>query len=438
VSLTLSLLLWVSGLIESLQRPSVAPSLDIRQAELGVLAAPALADPWRSALLGETPEIHLLEALQEQPEKNGAPRDRLLRHLLRSRHPAAGDGGAVPLPIEDPGPIGDLARRIAVRAAPPAAGPAAAGAPEVDPLVRRLACEQLGGSASACVDAGEARRAATRLLLITVLPVLLLLAGIVLLIRLVWRLWRGSAPATPPPTGPPLSVVDLILLVAGGFVVLGETLVPLVAIPLTAALTAAVGLTPPRDEAVRVVLLYLSLMALPLLMLVLMLRGRGTPPRGGWLQWGWRPPAAAAGSALAGVLMVLPLVAAVSWLAQRILGDPGGSNPLLELVLGSRDTLSLLCLAFTALVLAPLFEEVLFRGVLLPVLARTMGAAPAVLASAAVFGLAHLSLGELPPLLVLGLGLGWLRLRSGRLGPCVLMHGLWNGLTFANLVALGG
>ena len=30
----------------------------------------------------------------------------------------------------------------------------------------------------------------------------------------------------------------------------------------------------------------------------------------------------------------------------------------------------------------------------------------------------------------------WLRLRSGRLAPCVLMHGLWNGLTFLNLVLL--
>jgi membrane protease YdiL (CAAX protease family) len=51
---------------------------------------------------------------------------------------------------------------------------------------------------------------------------------------------------------------------------------------------------------------------------------------------------------------------------------------------------------------------------------------------------AHLSLAELPALAVLGLGLGWLRLRSGRLGSCVLMHGLWNGLTFVNLVLLAG
>jgi membrane protease YdiL (CAAX protease family) len=53
-----------------------------------------------------------------------------------------------------------------------------------------------------------------------------------------------------------------------------------------------------------------------------------------------------------------------------------------------------------------------------------------------VFALAHLSIGELAPLTVLGIGLGLLRLRGGRLLPCVLMHALWNGITFLNLLLL--
>jgi membrane protease YdiL (CAAX protease family) len=46
-------------------------------------------------------------------------------------------------------------------------------------------------------------------------------------------------------------------------------------------------------------------------------------------------------------------------------------------------------------------------------------------------------LGEFVPLFVLGIGLGVLRLRSGRLAASVLMHALWNGLTFVNLLLLG-
>ena len=156
------------------------------------------------------------------------------------------------------------------------------------------------------------------------------------------------------------------------------------------------------------------------------------------MQWHWRPLASALRRALLQVLLVLPLVALVGWLLERLVGDPGGSNPLLELVLNSANPLALLCFAITAMVLAPLFEETLFRGVLLPVLAQRWGGLAAVVVSALLFGIAHLSLGELPPLFVLGLGLGWLRLQSGRLGPSVLMHSLWNGLTFANLLLLAG
>ena len=107
-------------------------------------------------------------------------------------------------------------------------------------------------------------------------------------------------------------------------------------------------------------------------------------------------------------------------------------------MLNSRDPLALALLAITAVVLAPLFEETVFRGVLLPVLGRSLGRSGSVLVSALVFAIAHLSIGELPPLLVLGLGLALLRLSTGRLFPCVVMHALWNGVTFLNLLLLGG
>ena len=90
-----------------------------------------------------------------------------------------------------------------------------------------------------------------------------------------------------------------------------------------------------------------------------------------------------------------------------------------------------------AVVFAPLFEEIIFRGALLPVLATEFGRWWGVFISGLVFALAHLSVGELAPLTVLGFGLALLRLSSGRLFPCVLMHSLWNGVTFANLLLLG-
>ena len=135
--------------------------------------------------------------------------------------------------------------------------------------------------------------------------------------------------------------------------------------------------------------------------------------------------------------MVMPPVVFTGWLMGKLLGDQGGSNPLLEMVLRSDNPLALVLLALTAVVLAPLFEELVFRGVMLPVLARWLGRGWGVVLSGLVFAVAHLSIGELPPLLVLGIGLAMLRLSSGRLLPCVVMHACWNGATFINLILLG-
>lgn len=72
---------------------------------------------------------------------------------------------------------------------------------------------------------------------------------------------------------------------------------------------------------------------------------------------------------------------------------------------------------------APLIEEVVFRGFLLPPLMRRSGTWPAVVLAGSVFGLFHAADPyAVAPLVVLGIGLGWLRVRSGSLWPGVLVH----------------
>ena len=300
-------------------------------------------------------------------------------------------------------------------------------------LLRQWSCEALGSGAT-CSSEALSQRAGAQLLTVTVLPVVLLVLGVATLLRELWLRWRGRANEAPPLQGPQLSGVDAVLLIAGGFVVVGELLTPLLVSPLLISLLQQWAIQSPLKEGLSVVALYLALMSGPLLILTWMLRGKA---EAGWLQFRWSPLVVNLRQALKGLLMVLPLVSLVGWLQGQLWGDPGGSNPLLELVLNSHNVAALACFGFTAIVLAPLFEETISRGALLPVAGRRLGAVGGIVLSAAVFAVAHLSLGELLPLLVLGLGLGWLRWNSGRLGSCVLMHALWNGLTFANLVILG-
>ncbi len=454
VSLALSLLLWVNGLVASLTRPSVGNDLGRRQLELAALAAPQLPPSWRAAVVGQEPEASLLAELQRQaqlpPLPDSAENDQdpefarvqqrstlLTRALLLIRAGTPEEARPLLERLDDGTDPGQSALIRSLLAGSPRTGvdPVAAALPLENPLQRRLTCQALGGSADRCALPAEERRAKAQLLAANALPALALLVGLALLVRAAWVRVRTKPSPLPPLVGPELGAVDLILLISGGFVLLGEVLTPVLVSPVLKQLLDGLQVEPSLAKGLTVVALYLGLIAAPLAILLLMLPKAG--PEGGWLQFRWRPLAPTLGRSFQYFLMVLPLVSFAGWLQQQIWPDPGGSNPLLEMVLNNRSSLGLLCFAFTAVVLAPLFEEVIFRGVLLPVVARDLGPSWGVVISATIFAVAHLSLGELPALFVLGLALGWLRLNSGRLSASVWLHSLWNSFTFTNLLLLG-
>ncbi len=440
LSLSLCGLLWLSGLQQSLERPSVNDALTIRQLELAVQAEAAIPPGLARSLGGGDPREALAKELRQGVEaESGAPQPEQALEL------ALLESGSKRLTrLEAVTPQVPPEQRAVINALTASTG-AGLQRQEIDLLLapwpvsrftRQLVCTQLAADPSSCETQAADRSALARWLAVSVAPVLFLLVGSALMLWEFWRRWRGTAPALPPLQGPPLGLADVTILVAGGFVVLGELFVPQLLIPLVQTLLAPLAGRPALAQGLQVLLLYGGLMVAPLLILSRLLRPLGQPPTAGWLQWRWRPVGSALGLGVSHVLMVLPAVALSGWLLERLWNNASGSNPLLELVLTTGDPIALGALALTAMVLAPMFEETLFRGVLLPVLGQRWGRAWGVLVSALTFGLAHLSLGELAPLVVLGLALGWLRLRSGRLAPCVLMHGLWNGLTFLNLVLL--
>ena len=100
-------------------------------------------------------------------------------------------------------------------------------------------------------------------------------------------------------------------------------------------------------------------------------------------------------------------------------------------VMGGRATLLML---LGAVVVAPVMEEVAFRGVLLRGLMRRMSFWPSALASSAVFALLHLasvtSVFAIPTVLLTVLAFGMLQCllvrRTGNLGPAIAVHGTLN------------
>lgn len=86
---------------------------------------------------------------------------------------------------------------------------------------------------------------------------------------------------------------------------------------------------------------------------------------------------------------------------------------------------------FAAVILAPLIEEWLCRGVLWTAASRVSSPGRVVVLTAVLFAMMHGLQGfflALPHRFLGGLGLGWLRLKSGSILPCIVAHATWNVL----------
>jgi membrane protease YdiL (CAAX protease family) len=134
-----------------------------------------------------------------------------------------------------------------------------------------------------------------------------------------------------------------------------------------------------------------------------------------------------------GVLLALGLSAVA-----QLIGTPKVDTAFDELV---KTPFSTALLAVTAVVLAPIFEEMLFRGFLQPLLSRTLGVAAGVLITALLFGSLHASEYKfawqyVAAITVVGVALGAVRAKKNSLIPGTVMHGCFNAVSIVGLIAL--
>ncbi len=83
---------------------------------------------------------------------------------------------------------------------------------------------------------------------------------------------------------------------------------------------------------------------------------------------------------------------------------------------------------FLLVVIAPLTEEPLFRGIILRGLLSRYRPATAVALTALLFAALHVDPWQLLSAMVAGILFGWMYLRTGSLAMCVLAHAMYNGL----------
>lgn len=153
-----------------------------------------------------------------------------------------------------------------------------------------------------------------------------------------------------------------------------------------------------------------------------------------WQEIGW---------GVAGLFLVEPLIfwsgVLTEWVYQRWQIQHPSAHEMLE-ILGSSHSLPMQALiVLTAVVLAPVFEEILFRGLIQTLISQgrsngSMGTTGrpnagrawlAVLVGALLFAAVH-EPWTMPPIFVLAVCLGYAYERTGSLWTCITMHALFN------------
>jgi hypothetical protein len=127
-------------------------------------------------------------------------------------------------------------------------------------------------------------------------------------------------------------------------------------------------------------------------------------------------------------------------LMSYLIHTPNVSTPLTDLMQGRT---SVILLATFGVTLGPLCEELAFRGFLQPLLVRSLGAVPGILAAAIPFGLLHFqeygnSWRHAVLIALAGASFGWMRHATGSTRAAAIMHASYNALFFFVLFAQRG
>lgn len=152
-----------------------------------------------------------------------------------------------------------------------------------------------------------------------------------------------------------------------------------------------------------------------------------------WRSLGWRSISL---SAALGALFAGPVLALALGVLGNALRTPEINLPF-DQMLGSRATIMLL--GIVVVVLGPIAEELAFRGFLMPLLMRSLGAAVGIVLTGVLFGCMHgyeykWSWQYMLLISLVGCSFGWARYRTGSTITSAFMHSTFNLTQFAALL----
>jgi membrane protease YdiL (CAAX protease family) len=169
-----------------------------------------------------------------------------------------------------------------------------------------------------------------------------------------------------------------------------------------------------------------SFLLIAFLLSFLVVRSRNPLDLFGLREAGWRQNLRAA---CWGLVAALPAIYFIHTVSFHLMGANAQPQPLLRFLAENSNLQDRLLLILTAVVIAPISEELIFRGYIFGVLRRYAGRWWAIVISASVFAAIHAHTPSLAGLFVLAVALTLVYEGAGSLWAPILMHALFNGIT---------
>ena len=263
-----------------------------------------------------------------------------------------------------------------------------------------------------------------QLILANVVGCILLIIGVMTYSRLIRRVNRDGGLVRSDLLGFPDVLVAVTLAT-----LLGMLLLLSIVMPETAHAHGA-GKSPPQEiKGIHVIYGALQF-ALPVLAIFALLIGRNISPLDvfGLKRVGVFQALAMAGALL---LLLLPIFLMVTLIASQFLGEHAEQQELVKVFqsatkAGKREIVWQVAIA--AVCIAPVTEEILFRGYFYPVFKRLIGPLPAAFGTSFLFAAIHNNALGFPGLTLLALALTLVYERTGSIVVPIFMHAWFNGL----------
>jgi hypothetical protein len=154
-----------------------------------------------------------------------------------------------------------------------------------------------------------------------------------------------------------------------------------------------------------------------------------------WASLGWQDTRIPIVSCIGAGFAVTMLLVPIAWLIHA----PPSSGPLVEMM---KNHSALVAMAIFGTTVAPLAEELAFRGFLQPLLVRNLGAIGGIALASALFGGLHFSeygssWRSALLVAVAGAAFGCMRHYTGSTAASTIMHASFNGLQFLVILKTG-